>query len=160
MYVLVATYSEPAELVRECVLRLLAAPEPLDTEKVVVVCDDGHALAEGARKRAFVAALHDHGAPPPPCEAPCCFFRPALMLHCMSLQRKNMITKHPFALQLHCAACGVLLRRPRGPQAVRFRHHWQRLVAPAVCRVPCALLPAAVCRTAQLRKCRSGGGAA
>ena len=62
VYVLVATYSEPASLVRECVLRLLAAPEPLDLEKLIVVCDDGHALAEGAHKKALVESLNALGA--------------------------------------------------------------------------------------------------
>jgi hypothetical protein len=33
VHVLIATYNEPAELVRECVLRLLVAPEPLYMEK-------------------------------------------------------------------------------------------------------------------------------
>lgn len=41
-------------MVRECVVRLLAAPEPLDMEKYIYVCDDGHAKPEGPRKKAIV----------------------------------------------------------------------------------------------------------
>ena len=61
VHVMVATYGESAELVRECLLRLLAAPEPLDMEKYLYVCDDGHAKAEGPKKRAVVEELRELG---------------------------------------------------------------------------------------------------
>ena len=62
VHVLVATYTEPADLVKECVLRLLVAPEPLYMRKVIYVCDDGWAGEEGALKRKMVAHLNMLGA--------------------------------------------------------------------------------------------------
>ena len=62
VHVCVTTYGEAAEMVRECLLRLLAAPEPLDMEKILYVCDDGHAKAEGPKKRAVVDQLRALGA--------------------------------------------------------------------------------------------------
>lgn len=62
VHVLVCTYNETAELVRECVLRLLIAPEPIYMEKIIYVCDDGHAKAEGPKKRAMVEQLQALGA--------------------------------------------------------------------------------------------------
>lgn len=63
VHVLVTTYGEAAEMVRECVVRLLAAPEPLDMEKYIYVCDDGHAKSEGPKKKAVVEELRTLGAP-------------------------------------------------------------------------------------------------
>ena len=62
LHVLITTYTEPAALVRECVTRLLVAPEPLYCEKIVYVCDDGHAKPEGAEKQKMVAQLQYMGA--------------------------------------------------------------------------------------------------
>lgn len=64
VHVLVCTYNETAELVRECVLRLLIAPEPIYMEKIIYVCDDGHAKSEGPKKRAMVEQLQALGASP------------------------------------------------------------------------------------------------
>ena len=50
--------------VRECVLRLLCAPEPAYMEKYIYVCDDGHAKPQGPQKRAAVGALRALGALP------------------------------------------------------------------------------------------------
>jgi hypothetical protein len=63
VHVLVTTYGEGAEMVRECVIRLLVAPEPIDMEKYIYICDDGHAKPEGAKKRALVEELRTLGAP-------------------------------------------------------------------------------------------------
>ena len=57
VHVLIATYTEPAVTVRECVLRLLVAPEPIYMEKMIYVCDDGHAKSEGPKKKAMVEEL-------------------------------------------------------------------------------------------------------
>eukprot|EP00892_Ulva_mutabilis_P006100 jgi/Ulvmu1/3862/UM018_0081.1 len=57
VHVLVTTYTEPADTVRECIIRLLVAPEPVYMEKVLYVCDDGHSKSEGPRKRAMVDEL-------------------------------------------------------------------------------------------------------
>lgn len=57
VHVLITTYTEPAATVRECVLRLLVAPEPLYMEKMIYVCDDGHAKAEGPKKKEMVEEL-------------------------------------------------------------------------------------------------------
>lgn len=57
VHVLVCTYTEPAATVRECVLRLLVAPEPIYMEKMIYVCDDGHAKSEGPKKKAIVEEL-------------------------------------------------------------------------------------------------------
>jgi hypothetical protein len=62
LYVLIATYSESAEMVRECILRLLIAPEPIYMEKYIYVCDDGHAKREGPKKRDMVEQLRILGA--------------------------------------------------------------------------------------------------
>ena len=62
LYVLIPTYSESADMVRECVLRLLVAPEPVYMEKAIFVCDDGHALREGPLKRDMVEQLRILGA--------------------------------------------------------------------------------------------------
>jgi hypothetical protein len=62
VHVCVTTYGESAEMVRECLIRLLAAPEPLDMEKYLYVCDDGHAKPEGPKKRAVVEELRTLGA--------------------------------------------------------------------------------------------------
>ena len=64
VHVLVATYTEDADLVRECVLRLLVAPEPVYMQKVIYVCDDGHARDTGPAKRAMVRNLNALGAEP------------------------------------------------------------------------------------------------
>jgi cellulose synthase/poly-beta-1,6-N-acetylglucosamine synthase-like glycosyltransferase len=61
VHVLVTTYGEAAEMVRECVVRLLAAPEPIDMEKYIYVCDDGHAKPEGPKKKAVVEELRTIG---------------------------------------------------------------------------------------------------
>ena len=61
VHVCVTTYGESAELVRECLVRLIAAPEPLDMEKYLYVCDDGHAKPEGPKKRAVVDELRTLG---------------------------------------------------------------------------------------------------
>jgi hypothetical protein len=58
VHVLVATYTEEVELVRECIVRLLVAPEPVYMQKVIYVCDDGHARPDGARKAAMVRQLN------------------------------------------------------------------------------------------------------
>jgi hypothetical protein len=63
VHVLVATYSEQAEMVKECVLRLLIAPEPIYMEKNIYVCDDGHAKREGPKKRDMVEQLRILGTP-------------------------------------------------------------------------------------------------
>ena len=63
VHCLVATYTEDVALVRECVLRLLVAPEPLYMQKIVYVCDDGHALPGGDAKRRMCEELTDLGAP-------------------------------------------------------------------------------------------------
>ena len=57
VHVLITTYTEPAETVKECVLRLIVAPEPVYMEKQIYVCDDGHAKSEGPKKRAMVEEL-------------------------------------------------------------------------------------------------------
>ena len=62
MHVLVCTYNEPAVTVRECVLRLLVAPEPIYMEKIIYVCDDGHSKSEGPKKKAMVEELRILGA--------------------------------------------------------------------------------------------------
>jgi hypothetical protein len=62
VHVLITTYTEPAVTVRECVLRLLVAPEPLYMEKVIYVCDDGYGKAEGPKKREMVEELRTLGA--------------------------------------------------------------------------------------------------
>ena len=62
MHCLIATYDEPADMVRECVLRLLVAPEPVYMEKLIYVCDDGSAKEEGKAKRDFVRHLRALGA--------------------------------------------------------------------------------------------------
>jgi hypothetical protein len=72
VHVLVATYTEEVELVRECVLRLLVAPEPVYMQKVIYVCDDGHARADGPRKAAMVRQLNMLGVLP-------CFSWPAYL---------------------------------------------------------------------------------
>eukprot|EP00892_Ulva_mutabilis_P012255 jgi/Ulvmu1/9401/UM051_0029.1 len=61
VHVCVCTYNETAELVREGVIRLLVAPEPIYMEKIIYVCDDGHAKAEGPKKRAMVEQLQALG---------------------------------------------------------------------------------------------------
>ena len=73
--VLIATYNEEPELVRECVVRLLVAPEPLYMEKIIYVCDDGYANPEGAAKKKMVEELNALGAPhiPFPHLRCCCF---------------------------------------------------------------------------------------
>ena len=48
---------------RECVVRLLVAPEPLYMEKIIYVCDDGYANPEGAAKKKMVEELNALGAP-------------------------------------------------------------------------------------------------
>lgn len=63
VHVLVTTYTEPEDTVRECVLRLIVAPEPVYMEKKIYVCDDGHAKSEGPKKRAMVEELRILGAP-------------------------------------------------------------------------------------------------
>ena len=57
LHVLITTYSESADMVRECILRLLVAPEPIYMEKDIYVCDDGHALRQGPLKRDMVEQL-------------------------------------------------------------------------------------------------------
>ena len=57
VHVLIATYTEPAVTVRECVLRCIVAPEPIYMEKMIYVCDDGHSKSEGPKKRAMVEEL-------------------------------------------------------------------------------------------------------
>lgn len=63
VHVLITTYTEPAVTVRECVLRLLVAPEPIYMEKMIYVCDDGHLKSEGPKKRAMVEELRILGKP-------------------------------------------------------------------------------------------------
>jgi hypothetical protein len=62
VHVMVTTYGEAAEMIRECVIRLLAAPEPVYMEKFIYVCDDGHAKPEGPKKRRVVDELRILGA--------------------------------------------------------------------------------------------------
>lgn len=62
VHVLIATYSESAEMVKECILRLLMAPEPVYMEKNIYVCDDGHSKREGPKKRDMVEQLRILGA--------------------------------------------------------------------------------------------------
>ena len=62
VHVLITTYTGPAETVRECVLRLIVAPEPVYMEKQIYVCDDGHAKSEGPKKRAMIEELRILGA--------------------------------------------------------------------------------------------------
>ena len=62
VHVLICTYTEPAVMVRECVLRLLVAPEPIYMEKIIYVCDDGHSKSEGPKKKAMVEELRILGA--------------------------------------------------------------------------------------------------
>jgi hypothetical protein len=57
VHVLITTYTEPAVTVKECLLRLLVAPEPIYMEKVIYVCDDGYNKAEGPKKREMVEEL-------------------------------------------------------------------------------------------------------
>jgi hypothetical protein len=57
VHVLITTYTEPAYVVRECVIRCLVSPEPIYMEKNIYVCDDGHAKSEGPKKRAMVDEL-------------------------------------------------------------------------------------------------------
>jgi hypothetical protein len=64
VHVLIATYTEPAVTVRECVLRLLVAPEPIYMEKMIYICDDGHAKSEGPKKKAMVEELRILGLSP------------------------------------------------------------------------------------------------
>lgn len=88
VHVLVPTCGEPAAVVRECLVRLLVAPEPVYMEKVLHVCDggggngggvcgDGDAGAAGSpaaaedvqaesrRMEAMVEQLRQLGASPP-----------------------------------------------------------------------------------------------
>jgi len=53
-------------MVRDGVLRLLVAPEPVYMQKTIYVCDDGYAGPDGPRKRAMVADLRALGAPATP----------------------------------------------------------------------------------------------
>ena len=62
VHCLIATYNEGPELVKECVLRLLVAPEPIYMEKLIYICDDGSAKEEGKAKRAMVEDLRSLGA--------------------------------------------------------------------------------------------------
>lgn len=62
VHVLVTTYTEPADTVKECVIRCLVSPEPIYMEKYIYVCDDGHAKSEGPKKRAMVEELRVLGA--------------------------------------------------------------------------------------------------
>jgi hypothetical protein len=62
VHVMVTTYGEAAEMIRECLIRLLAAPEPVYMEKFIYVCDDGHAKPEGPKKRQVVEELRVLGA--------------------------------------------------------------------------------------------------
>lgn len=62
IHVLVTAYSEPADMVREGVLRLLVAPAPVYTNKIIYLCDDGSSGPEGPRKRAVVDKLRELGA--------------------------------------------------------------------------------------------------
>jgi hypothetical protein len=64
VHVLIATYNEPAELVKECVLRLLVAPEPIYMEKIIWICDDGYMKEEGKQKQRMVADLQNLGLLP------------------------------------------------------------------------------------------------
>jgi hypothetical protein len=64
VHVLIATYNEPADLVKECVLRLLVAPEPIFMEKIIWICDDGYMKEEGKQKQRLVADLQSLGALP------------------------------------------------------------------------------------------------
>jgi hypothetical protein len=57
VHVLITTYTEPADTVRECLIRLIVAPEPVYMEKQIYVCDDGHSKSEGPKKRAMVEEL-------------------------------------------------------------------------------------------------------
>jgi hypothetical protein len=61
VHVLIATYNEPADLVKECVVRLLVAPEPIFMEKVIWICDDGYMKEEGKQKQRMVADLQSLG---------------------------------------------------------------------------------------------------
>ena len=61
MRVLVTAHDEPARAVRECVLRLLVAPEPVYMEKVLYVCDDSSDSPEGLQKAAMVEHLRAIG---------------------------------------------------------------------------------------------------
>lgn len=65
IHVLVTTYTEPVDMVREGVLRLLVAPEPVYTKKIIYLCDDGYSGPEGPRKRAVVDELRGLGAHAP-----------------------------------------------------------------------------------------------
>lgn len=76
VHVMITTYTEPADTVRECLIRLLVAPEPVYMEKVLYVCDDGHAKSEGPRKRAMVEELRVLGTTHLPIAVP-------VMLFCM-----------------------------------------------------------------------------
>jgi hypothetical protein len=64
VHVLIATYSEPADLVKECVVRLLVAPEPIYMEKIIWICDDGYMKEEGKQKQRMVADLQSLGLLP------------------------------------------------------------------------------------------------
>ena len=65
VHTLVTVLNEPEDMVRECVGRLLAAPEPAPMQQYIWVCDDGHDRSDGPRKRAVVADLRALGAPQP-----------------------------------------------------------------------------------------------
>jgi hypothetical protein len=99
VHVLVTTYGEGAEMVRECLIRLLTAPEPIDMEKSIYVCDDGHAKPEGAKKRTVVEELRTLGVPP----APLCLPGPCLTLP----RRLGLVVQWPQlgACDVFCALC-------------------------------------------------------
>jgi hypothetical protein len=78
VHVCVTTYGESAEMIRECVIRLLAAPEPLDMEKYIYVCDDGHAKPEGPKKQVVVEELRALGGQN---QLLCCLGRAATSSH-------------------------------------------------------------------------------
>eukprot|EP00892_Ulva_mutabilis_P010707 jgi/Ulvmu1/8008/UM004_0244.1 len=61
IHVIVCTYAEPAATVERCVQHLLDSPLPVYAERIVWVADDGHALPEGAGKRAFVERMRAQG---------------------------------------------------------------------------------------------------
>jgi len=63
MHTVLTVLNEPEDMVRECTVRLLVAPEPAFMEHYIWVCDDGHDRIDGPRKRAVVTELRALGAP-------------------------------------------------------------------------------------------------
>ena len=123
LHVIVTTYTEPLAMVRECVTRLLVAPDPIYCEKTVYVCDDGHADPGGPEKLEMVRHLHRLGA----CFHACmlCMRRP--LLNPGARVVSDTVGPHPNLGHKHWRAC---MRRActRAPTGLLLPEHG--LVAP------------------------------